>query len=145
MKRAAAALVVAVSITGCGSSTLSGKQLRSDATRVCSVTRTSLNRIAVPSSPTAGEPFLRHGAEALRPELTALRKLSPPKQLKPTYQRALDALTSEVAELGLADARLRDGADPVDTFHTLAGRIAALKAEANTAWTSLQIPACTER
>jgi hypothetical protein len=145
VKRAAAALVLAVSIAGCGSSTLSEKQLRSDATRVCSITRTGLNRIAVPSRPAAGEPFLRRGTEALRPELTALRKLAPPKQLEATYRRALDALTSEVAELGVADASLRRGADPVATFHTLAGRIQALEAEANTAWTSLQIPACTER
>jgi hypothetical protein len=145
VKPAAAALVVAVSIAGCGSSTLSGKQLRSDATQVCSVTRTHLNRIAVPSSPTAGEPFLNRGIEALRPEIAALRKLSPPKQLGSTYGRALDALTSELAEMEVADVSLRHGADPVDTFRTLAGRIDALKAEANTAWTSLRIPACTER
>src|SRR5579875_2346396 len=105
------------------------------------MTRTELNRITVPASPTSGEPFLRRGAQALRPELAALRKLSAPKQLAPTYQRGLDALTSEVSDLGAADASLQKGADPVDTFHALAGRIQALEAEANTAWASLRIPA----
>jgi len=145
VRRAAAALVVAVSIAGCGSSTLSGKQLRSDATGVCATTRTRLNRIDVPSSPSEGGPFLRRGTDALRQELTALRKLSPPEQLAATFQRGLDALSSELARLELAEARLRRGADPVQTFHTLAGQIGALEGQANAAFTSLQIPACTER
>ena len=145
MKRAAAALVVAVSIAGCGSSALSDRQLRADATRVCKITRARLNRISFPSSPAGGESFLRRGTAALAPEVRALRKLAPPKQLQSTYDRALDALSAQLAEMDLADTRLRRGADPVEAFHTLAGRIGALEAEANAAWGSLQISACSER
>jgi hypothetical protein len=145
VRRAAAALIVAVLIAGCGSSVLSDRQLRSDATRVCAVTLTRLNRISVPSSPTGGEPFLRRGTRALRPEITALRKLSPPEQLQSSYNRALDALRSQLAEMDGTDARLRRGADPVEAFHTLAGGLAPLEAQANAAWSALQIPACAER
>jgi hypothetical protein len=145
VRRAAAAPIVAVLIAGCGSSVLSDRQLRSDATRVCAVTLARLNRISVPSSPTGGEPFLRRGTKALRPEITALRKLSPPEQLQSSYGRALGALRSQLAEMDRTDARLRRGADPVETFHTLAGRLAPLEAQANAAWSALQIPACAER
>jgi len=145
VRRAAAALIVAVLVAGCGRSVLSDRQLRSDATRVCTVTLTRLNRISVPSSPTGGEQFLRRGVRALRPEITALRRLSPPEQLQSSYDRALDALRSQLAEMDRTDASLRRGADPVETFHTLAGRLGPLEAEVNAAFSALQIPACGER
>jgi hypothetical protein len=142
---AASAAALSLALTACGSSSLSDRQLRADATRVCTVTRTRLNRIAVPSSPAAGVRFLRRGMAVLAPEIKGLRALSPPSALGSTYSRALDALTSELADIEVADTRLVHGGDPVQIFQTLASRTAPLEAQANGAWTQLQIPACVER
>jgi hypothetical protein len=51
----------------------------------------------------------------------------------------------QLAEIELAELRLRHGGDPVQIFHLLATRIAPLEIRANGAWTSLRIPACVER
>ncbi len=142
---AAAALAVAVAIAGCGSSALSDKQLRADATRVCTITRARTNRIAVPSSPTGGERFLRDGTAALKPELTALRSLTPPSSIAGTYDSALSALAVQLETLAAAAASLRAGGDPLQTFPAVAHKLASLEVRANGAWTSLQIPACVER
>ena len=147
MRRAAAASAAALCLVlmGCGSSALSDRQLRADATRICTITRARTNRIAVPSSPAGGERFLRRGIAALRPEIAGLRVLSAPSALGNTYGRALDALTFELAEIEVAVARLHQGADPIQIFRILASRMAALETQANGAWTSLQIPACLQR
>ncbi len=142
---AAAAVAVAMAIAGCGSSALSDKQLRVDATRVCTITRTRTNQIAVPGSPTGGERFLHGGTAALRPELRALRALAPPSSAAGTYDSALSALAVQLETLEAAAASLHNGADPLRVFPAVARKLAALEVRANGAWTSLQIPACVER
>jgi hypothetical protein len=134
-----------MAVAGCGSSALSDKQLRADATRVCTITRTRTNRIAVPSSPTGGERFLRGGAAALKPELRALRALTPPSAAAGTYAGALSALAVQLETLEAAAASLHNGGDPLQIFRALARKLAPLEVRANRAWTSLQIPACIER
>jgi hypothetical protein len=142
---AATAAAVVMAIAGCGSSALSDKQLRADATRVCTITRTRTNRIAVPSSPAGGERFLRGGTAALKPELRALRGLTPPTSVSGRYDGALSALAVQLETLEAASASLHKGGDPLQIFPLLARKLAPLEVRANGAWTSLQIPACIER
>jgi hypothetical protein len=134
-----------MAIAGCGSSALSDKQLRADATRVCTITRTRTNRIAVPSSPAGGERFLRGGTAALKPQLRALRGLTPPSSVAGTYDSALSALALQLETLEAAAAKLHTGGDPLQIFPAVARKLAPLQVRANGAWTSLQIPACVER
>jgi len=80
--RAAAATVTIVALAGCGSSTLSARALRTQASRVCITAVRRSDRIALPRSNAGGTAFLARGIAVFGPELEALRKLAPPPSLE---------------------------------------------------------------
>ncbi len=146
MNRVAALLAVAaLALCGCGSSSLSTRQLRSAATRICTTATRRIDRIPTPTSPAGGELFLQQGIAAVTPELTALRKLAAPNDLKQAYSTALRATTQELQALRTTLRQLQAGGDPVILIKTLQQRIAPLETQANAAWQTLEITACLNR
>jgi hypothetical protein len=149
MRRAAPAAVavalVALALAGCGSQSLSDRDLRADATQLCNVARFRTNRISRPRSPAAGLAYLRRGVSVLAPELAALRRLGPPGDLAKNYDGTLAAFASTVRALRTAIAGLRAGAAPVGAYQALERQLAPLVAQENASWQGLQIPACVNR
>jgi hypothetical protein len=140
-----AAALAALSISACGSSSLSMKQLQADASRPCRIADRRLNRIATPAAPTGEAEFLKRGIAALAPELRSLRDLRPPHNLSEDFADALGASSQVLAALRESAHRLATGDDPVVSIKTLEVRLAPLEAKANSAWASLGVSACLSR
>jgi hypothetical protein len=141
----AAAALAALTIAGCGGSSLSDRDLRGDATQVCNIARVRTNRIAQPSSPAAGIAFLRRGAAVLGPELAALRRLGPPSDLASRYEATLAEFSRGLTLVRSAIGRLGDGGDPVKEFKALQQQLAPVLALENASWRALELPACVKR
>jgi hypothetical protein len=139
------ASLAALSLCACGSSSLSLKQLRAQASRPCTIATRELGRIPTPTSPKGEAEFLKRGVATLAPELRALHRLRPPDDLDHDFANALDASAQELAELRQSAHRLATGGDPVVSIKTLELRLAPLEAKTNSAWTKLGIPACRIR
>lgn len=145
MTRALALAVLAVALTGCGSSSPSLSRLRRQATRICQLSLASSDRIAPPALPSATAGFLRRGAAALSAELSGLQTLKAPAANAATYSAALAA---QSRQLTLLDGTIRDldrGADPVSAIKTLQRRLAPTESAEDAAWRTLDIPACVVR
>jgi hypothetical protein len=141
---AAALLMAGVLVTGCGSHTLSDRQLRTRATRICKLATRRTDRITTPMAPAQGAEFLSHGIAALTPELTALQRLSAPEDMSGDYRDAVDATGAELTALRSTLKGLRAGNDPVVAIKTLQQELTPAEAKASRAWTTLELPACRD-
>lgn len=141
----AALVLIAVALNSSGHPSLSAPALRRDATRVCTIGRKRTDRIALPRATTGGAAFLTRGLAALAPELVDLQLLNPPPPAAPTYSRALDALSQEVAAMRSTLHQLRTGGDPITAFRVLQQRLGPLESRADNAWRTLGIDACIGR
>ena len=139
------ALALAPAIAGCGSTSLSTRQLRSDASRICASAARTAVKIVPPSSPSAGAAFLRRGAAVLGPELSQLRTLHPPNAMARDYRTALGDFSEIVAAIREGARALASGGDPVIEIKTLQQRLADSEQRADAAWKALGIPACVSR
>lgn len=144
--RAAAALAVAAALSaaGCGSSSPSADQLRSAATRACTIAGRELSRIPTPGLPSAGEGFLAAGITALRGEQAALARLSPPGDLASTYARATSATRRELSAMESTLKGLKAGDDPVVAIKTLQQQLLGLERGATASWRGLGVTACAD-
>jgi hypothetical protein len=138
LPRSGVAALAAVAVAGCGSGSLSTAQLRSRATKICTVAARRLNRIATPTSPSEGTAFLTRGLAVIDDELAALHSLHGTG----TFGRAVDGTAAELAALRFTLKGLRADNDPVVTIKTLQQRLTRLEAHTNAAWRSLDVPAC---
>jgi hypothetical protein len=146
MKRAGVvAAAAALSLAGCGGSSLSASELRSQATRVCNSARTQTNRIPTPTSPATGAAFISRGLAVLQAELSVLRRLQPPRDLGQVYSTAVGAFQQEVATLQSTSRDLKAGRDPITSIRALQGQLAPLESQGDGAWRALEIPACLNR
>jgi hypothetical protein len=139
------AVVVLIALAGCGGISLSDRDLRADATAVCSAANAHGARLAVPRSPTAGAPFLSKGAALLAAELRALGGLGPPSDLAARYNATLAEFGATVTDVRTAIARIRRGGDAAGAFEALELKLAPAVAQENASWRALQIPACVGR
>ena len=139
---AAALLMVAMLVAGCGSHTLTDSQLRTRATRICKLATRRTDRITTPTAPGQGAAFLSRGIAALTPELTALQRLSAPDDMSGDYRDAVDATGAELTALRSTLKGLRAGNDPVVAIKTLQQELTPAEARASSAWTTLELPAC---
>jgi hypothetical protein len=137
--------MLALGVAGCGSSSLSGPQLRARAARVCGRARVATNRIPTPDLPSAGVRFLSRGIATLAPELAALTRLRPGGDAAKVYSSALAASRQELGALRFTLRGLHAGNDPVVAIKTLQQRLAPLESQANDAWGALGIEACATR
>ncbi|MGI8715148.1 MAG: hypothetical protein ACR2NR_18590 [Solirubrobacteraceae bacterium] len=135
-------LLIVVVIAGCGANSLSAGQLRTRATRICTLAQRRTARIATPALPSQGARFLGGGVAALAPELTALRRLRAPTDLAAHYRTALTATAQELAALRSSLKGLKAGNDPVVAIKTLQTQLTPLEARAAGAWGALDLPAC---
>jgi hypothetical protein len=138
---AAAGLLLALALAGCRSSVLTTGQMRTQATRICSVATRQTNAIPTPTDPSGGEQFLNRGIAALDREVTRLGAL----RTTDAFGRAVDGSAGELAALRLALEDLRAGDDPVVTIKALAQQLAPLELRTDAAWAALGITACASR
>jgi hypothetical protein len=136
------AVTVLVALAGCGGLSLSDRDLRADATAVCSAANARTTRLATPKSPTAGAQFLRRGAAVLAAELRALRMLGPPSDLATRYNATLAELGATVADVRTTIAGIQHGGDAPAAFRALELELAPILVREDASWTSLQIRAC---
>jgi hypothetical protein len=139
----AAVLLAAVLLAGCGGSTaLSDSQLRSRASRICTLATRRTDRITTPMMPSQGASFINRGIAALTPELTALQRLRAPGDMTDDYRDALEATSAEVAALRSSLKGLKAGNDPVVAIKTLQQQLKPAETKAGFAWSALELPAC---
>jgi hypothetical protein len=141
IRPAAAGLLLALALAGCGSSVLTTGQMRTQATRICNVATRQTNAIRTPTEPSGGEQFLNRGIAALDREVTRLRAL----RTTDAFGRAVDGNAGELAALRFALDDLRAGDDPVVTIKALEQRLAPLQLRTDAAWDALGIAACASR
>jgi hypothetical protein len=138
-------LALALATAGCGgSSSMSARQLRTDAGRVCTVATQRLNAIPTPQVPSDGSSFLRRGTAALKPEISALAALHPTGEMATHLRQAQMATEQELKVLQSTLKGLRAGNDPIVAFKTLQTQLAPLEKQAGAAWRALGVPACTD-
>jgi hypothetical protein len=137
--------VVALAVSGCGSSSPTMPRFRAQATRVCTRALVQGARIAPPPVPAASAAFLRRGIAVLRPELARLRTVRVPSKQAGAYSAALASLGDELAILTATARDLDRGADPLTTVKTLQHRLAPVEANNDAAWRTLGVPACVSR
>ena len=141
---AAAALACsALLLGGCGSSSLSDKQLRRKAGRICMTAQRASESIAAPTDPAKGQLFLQRGIAALAPSVTALHRLKPSSDLQDGYATAVRATDRELALLRRALDGLKAGNDPVVAIKTLQDELGPAEDAAARAWHEVEVPACT--
>jgi hypothetical protein len=136
-----------LALMGCGSASggLSARDLRTQATSLCTIAREQTDRIAAPSSPAGAAAFLNQGLAVLQPELKALRQLHPSGDLGEVYKTAITAFAQKVDAVRTAATALAGNGDPVTTMKSLEQQLAPLEEEENGAWQALEIPACLNR
>ena len=145
MRRALLVAVLLATLAGCGSASLSARDLRANATVVCEHASERLSPIPQPSSAAAALPFLRRGVAVLGPELAALRRLPPPADLSTRYHATLAEFGTAVQMVRGTIAVLARGGDAVASFASLEHELSPIVADENAGWRTLQIAACISR
>jgi hypothetical protein len=141
-KRALAAIALTLALAGCGSGTLTAKELRRQANLVCTAAVRRSDGIAVPSSNAGGAAFLDQGITVFRRELVALRKLPPPRSLAEAYRAALGDSKQQLDALIATDHNLGSGGDPVVAIRQLDVELEAIDARDLQAWRAVGAPVC---
>lgn len=142
LRRLAAVLLAAALLAGCGSAALSDSQLRSRASRICTLATRRTDRITTPTMPSQEAAFVDRGIAGLTPELTALKRLHAPGDMADDYRNAVEAMTAEVAALRSTLKGLNAGNDPVVAIKTLQQQLKPAETKAGFAWSALELPAC---
>lgn len=146
MRRAAALLGVALTITllgGCGGSDrLSSSDLTNQASQICALANQQLSAVKAPAAPAGSTTFLRQGITVLTPEIEKLRKLRPPADAQDVYNTATDSAAKKLALLRTAAGQIAGGGDPVSTMQGLEQQLSPVVTQENQAWQSLGIAAC---
>jgi hypothetical protein len=146
MKRLAAlATLLALGLIGCGgakTTSLSEQQLQKRATALCATAARRAGRIPTPSNEDQGADYLNRGIAALKPELAGLRTLKAPDDVADVYAAIMTAFSKQLDELKKTVRKLHSGEDPVVAWKTLQTKIAPLEATEDSAWRTLDIPAC---
>jgi hypothetical protein len=132
-----------VLLVGCGSATLSARELRRRATLLCTTAVRRTNGIALPASTSGGATFLARGITVFRPELEALRKLAPPRRLAGPYRAALAEGAQQLDALIATDRYLGQGGDPVVAIRQLDVELGPINARDRAAWQEVGAPACS--
>ncbi len=125
-------------LAGCGSSSLSTAQIRSRATKICTVTAHRTRKISTPASPIGAVAFLHGGIAAIGQEVVQLRAMD----VSGTAKTAVDGTAAELAALRFTLKGLQADNDPVVAIKTLEARLKPIERRTDAAWRSLDVPAC---
>jgi hypothetical protein len=148
--RAAAVLVlplllVVLALGGCGETSLTASQLRTQATNICTRASARTDRIALPSGPDQGGRFLRAGIAALRPAAHALQRLDPPSDLRESYAQAVQLDAKALALIERHERAIAHGEDAAAEFRALQAELDRVIPIERSTWQALQITACVPR
>ncbi|HSO99280.1 MAG TPA: hypothetical protein VLP43_10045 [Solirubrobacteraceae bacterium] len=130
---------------GCGSTPLSLKDLRQDATAICQTAVRRTAQIAAPAAPDGTSAFLAAGIAALAPELHDLRGLNPPSAQQASFRTATGAAARSLALLRETRTAIAHGTDAAAAVRGLQSSLAPVQARGNSVWQQLGIPACVSR
>ena len=130
---------------GCGSTPLSLKNLRQDATAICQTAARRTARIAAPAAPDGTSAFLAAGIAALAPELHDLRGLDPPSAQQAGFRTATGELARSLDLLRQTRTAITHGTDAAAAVRGLQSSLAPVQARGDSAWQQLGIPACVSR
>ena len=137
-----AAGLAVLAVAGCGSSSASPSQLRTQASAICARTNRQVGRIPTPASAAGGLAFLNQGIATLEPELRSLKQLSVSGDAADVWNAAMRSLSDQLEAMRSTASQIKGGADPVASFKSLQRTLAPLESQASNAWQALQIPAC---
>jgi hypothetical protein len=130
---------------GCGDGSLSERELRTQASAICTRANAATDRIAVPNAPLGGERFLAEGLVLMRPAIVRLRALKAPEQLRERYEHAVAASQRQLDLITRSLSEIRAGTDTIDGFRLLQQELEPVSNQANANWNALRIPACVSR
>ena len=89
---------------------------RAQATELCKVASTKLERIAAPTTPSELKSFLIQSNPIFRSLRAALKRLSPPKALRALHARALELERQQIDGIQGLIGAIQAGADPSKAF-----------------------------
>lgn len=141
----ALAALLALALSACGEDSLTAQQLRTQAAVICARTAAATDRIAVPSRPSEGGPFLAEGVARLRAAARHLHALKAPEELRERYDRAVALAQREVALIARHERAIAGGDDVIDTFRRLDDVLEPLTVQEDAYWRGLGIDACVRR
>lgn len=121
---------------------LTAEQFRARADAICSSYNARNEALPTPTSPDTVGPYFAQAMPLAQQQLAELRALTPPTELKPTYDATLTVLQQTITELGDAQSRIADGEDPATVLTDIADRVNGLKAEADRRATELGLTVC---
>jgi hypothetical protein len=150
MRRAAATVapllaVLALVLAGCGTTTLTAAQMRTQAGRICAHAAERAARIPAPATPDASERFLRAGLGAMRPAAEGLRALKPPDEMRESYGQAVALNAKALASVARQEHAIARGEDAPTAFRRLQAELDPIVRVEDATWRALQIPACVTR
>ncbi len=145
MRRAIVAGLAAAAISGCGGTTLSLHDLRTQASAICQTAARRTGRIPTPAGPAGTLRFLTVGSGVLSGELASLRTLTPGAPQASAYRTATGALESSIELVRRARAAIVHGSDPATALRALQSRLTPVETLGDGAWRSLGIPVCVSR
>lgn len=87
--------------------------------------------------------FLEQGIAIFSPEVAALRKLAPPRELVGPYRIALSDSTQQLDALVATERVLHSGRDPIVAIKQLDVELEAIDARDRAAWKAVGVPACS--
>lgn len=137
--------LAALALAGCGETSLTASQLRTQATKICTRASARTDRIALPSGSEQGERFLREGIAVLRPAAQALQALKPPSDLRESYAQAVQLNAQALALIERHERAIARGEDAAGEFRALQAALDRVIPIERSTWQALQIPACVAR
>jgi hypothetical protein len=138
-------LLAALALGGCGETSLSAAQLRTQASKICAQASARSDRVPPPSGPEQGERFLREGIAALRPAAKALAQLEPPSDLRESYRQAVQLNAQALALIERHERAIARGEDAAAEFNALQLALDRIVPIERSTWQALQISACAPR
>jgi hypothetical protein len=138
-------VLAAAAIAGCGATSLTAKDLRAQASRICTSAAARTDRIQSPPTPDQGDRFLRAGLAAMRPATHALQRLKPPSELRESYGQAVALNAKALALVARRERAVARGEDAPAAFRELQAALDPIVRIEDSTWRALQIPACVSR
>jgi hypothetical protein len=131
-------------IAGCGggSSSLTADEFRSQADAICADYNTQSDALADPTSAAEYLPALKKILPLQTAELTKLKALKPPSDLKGAFDEALALLDKQSAALTTATTRIEGGEDPETVITDIGAQAGAIGDQADAKAKQLGLKVC---
>lgn len=142
---AAVALGATLLVSGCGSGRLDSGELTDKVKAACNKAHVALEKIPTPRSATQVPAFVGSATTTTATLMADLKRLKPPEDLQQDYSLVLSVLGDELEAMQSANARIRQGSDPIVELRSLTQATAALQGRERIAWQGLDAESCFQR